>query len=171
MVSMPLPRTNTYVSVSDLSRGGTSEAIDRAQDGPVFVLSRNRPVAVLLGVDAYEALLDRLEDLEDGCTGLDRLARWDGAGDGPVVFLPEAEREFGALEAGARALLRDDLAGALSDPGRGSVALPSGLRKLGFARFGVRVVYRPAEGRDGRAVVLAVRPYGGARYAVPPRRV
>ena len=95
-VSMTLPRTNAYVSVSDLSRGGTSEAIDRAQDEPVFVLNHNRPVAVMIGVDEYEALLDRLEDLEDERLAMDRLDHWDGS---TVVSWEESLRNAGLTQA------------------------------------------------------------------------
>ncbi len=34
-------------------------------DGPVFLAQRSRPAAVLLSVDEYKALLERLEYLED----------------------------------------------------------------------------------------------------------
>ena len=53
----------TPVSMTDLRRN-PSGILDDAGDSPVAVLNHNKPVAYLLSANAYEALLDRLEDAE-----------------------------------------------------------------------------------------------------------
>ena len=53
----------TTVSMTDLRRN-PSGILDDAGDSPVAVLNHNKPAAYLLSANAYEALLDRLEDAE-----------------------------------------------------------------------------------------------------------
>ncbi len=54
--------TSTSVSITELKRspGTVLELADRA---PVALLNRNRPVAYLLSAATYEAVLDRLDDV------------------------------------------------------------------------------------------------------------
>ena len=73
-----LPRVNQTASVSDFSRGKTAEIMERAQKAPVFVLSHNKPTAVLIGIDEYSALQEFMEDWLDAKMADERLKRWDG---------------------------------------------------------------------------------------------
>jgi PHD/YefM family antitoxin component YafN of YafNO toxin-antitoxin module len=50
------------LGVTDL-RARTKTVIAELGNEPVMVLSRSKPVAVLLGPDGYEALLDRIDEL------------------------------------------------------------------------------------------------------------
>jgi antitoxin StbD len=51
------------VSISDLKRN-PSAVIDAAEGFPVAILNRNTPAAYLVPAKAWEALMDRLEDIE-----------------------------------------------------------------------------------------------------------
>jgi antitoxin StbD len=53
----------TTVSMTDLRRN-PSGILEDAGDSPIAVLSHNKPAAYLLSANAYEALLDRLEDAQ-----------------------------------------------------------------------------------------------------------
>jgi antitoxin StbD len=50
------------IGISELKLNPTA-AIERAT-GPVAILNRNRPVAYLIPANAWEAICERLEDLE-----------------------------------------------------------------------------------------------------------
>lgn len=51
------------VSISDLKKN-PSAVIEAAEGFPVAVLNRNVPAAYLIPAKAWEALMDRLEDIE-----------------------------------------------------------------------------------------------------------
>ena len=51
------------VSISDLKKN-PSAVIEAAEGFPVAVLNRNTPSAYLVPAKAWEALMDRLEDIE-----------------------------------------------------------------------------------------------------------
>jgi len=53
----------TTVSMTDLRRN-PSGILDDAGDAPVAVLNHNKPAAYFLSASAYEALLERLDDVE-----------------------------------------------------------------------------------------------------------
>ena len=53
----------TTVSMTDLRRNPRG-ILEDAGDAPVAVLNHNKPAAYLLSANAYEALLERLEDAE-----------------------------------------------------------------------------------------------------------
>ena len=55
-MSQPLPATPHTIPVSDFSRGRAGRAFDAAQQQPVFVYSRSKPIAVILNVGEYERL-------------------------------------------------------------------------------------------------------------------
>lgn len=65
------------ISVTELKRS-YSKVLREAEGEAVAVLNNNRPEAYLVPADAYERLMDRLEDLEDMITVLERK-------DGPFV--------------------------------------------------------------------------------------
>jgi antitoxin StbD len=51
------------ISISDLKKNPTA-AIEAAEGFPVAVLNRNTPAAYLVPAEAWEELMDRLEDIE-----------------------------------------------------------------------------------------------------------
>ncbi len=51
------------ISISDLKKN-PSAAIAAAEGAPIAVLNRNKPAAYLVPADAWEAIMDRLEDIE-----------------------------------------------------------------------------------------------------------
>jgi len=51
-------------SVSQL-RSDLSSYLEKVEEGPIVVLSRSQPAAVLLDPDVYEALIENAETLED----------------------------------------------------------------------------------------------------------
>ncbi len=53
----------TSVSVTELKRS-PSAVLEQAGGEPVAVLNHNRPAAYLLSPATYEAILDRLDDLD-----------------------------------------------------------------------------------------------------------
>lgn len=56
--------SDVAVSVSDLKRNPAA-VIAAASEQQVAILNRNRPVAYVISPEAWEALLDALEELED----------------------------------------------------------------------------------------------------------
>ena len=72
------------VPISEV-RANLGALLDEAREHEVYVLRHGRPAGVLLSVDAYERLLDRLEDAEDS------LAVATAEGD-VVPFEPSAPR-------------------------------------------------------------------------------
>lgn len=52
----------TLIGITDL-RDNAKQVIAGLGDEPVTILSRSKPVAVLLRPDRYDALLDRLDEL------------------------------------------------------------------------------------------------------------
>lgn len=55
--------TDSAISISELKKNPMA-AVDAAEGFPVAVLNRNQPAFYCVPVKAYEALMDRLEDLE-----------------------------------------------------------------------------------------------------------
>lgn len=53
------------VPVSELSNGRTTAVLNKADRAPVIIIKRNKPSYVLMGINDYQDLLDRLEDTED----------------------------------------------------------------------------------------------------------
>lgn len=51
------------ISISDLKKNPTA-AIAAAEGFPLAILNRNRPAAYLVPANAWENILDRLEDIE-----------------------------------------------------------------------------------------------------------
>jgi len=51
------------VSISELKKN-PSAVIAEAEGGPVAILNRNTPAAYLIPADAWEEILDRLDDME-----------------------------------------------------------------------------------------------------------
>lgn len=51
------------VSITDLKKN-PSAVIKEAEGAPVVILNHNRPSAYIVPADAFEAMLERLDDLE-----------------------------------------------------------------------------------------------------------
>lgn len=67
---------STTVSISELKRNPMA-AVASGEGMPVAILNRNEPTFYCVPAAAYEALLDRLEDLELNALADERLARGD----------------------------------------------------------------------------------------------
>ena len=61
-MNMPL-LAPSGISISDLKKN-PSAAIAAAEGAPVAILNRNRPAAYLIPAETWEAILDRLDDIE-----------------------------------------------------------------------------------------------------------
>jgi len=53
----------TSISISDLKKNPSS-VINQSQGEPVAILNHNRPTAYLVPAAAFEAIMERLDDLE-----------------------------------------------------------------------------------------------------------
>lgn len=60
------------ISITDL-RTITTSYLEKTGDSAVAILSHNKPAAYLLSSNAYEALLDKIEDIELTKTAKARL--------------------------------------------------------------------------------------------------
>ena len=60
---MELLYTNASVSISELKKN-PSAVIDEADGFPVAVLNRNKPAAYLIPAAAFEAMMEKLDDLD-----------------------------------------------------------------------------------------------------------
>lgn len=65
------------------------ELVRTAESEDVFIVRHGRPAAVLIGVDRYEAMLDRVEDLED------RLSVYEARDGEPTIELGKLKAELG----------------------------------------------------------------------------
>jgi PHD/YefM family antitoxin component YafN of YafNO toxin-antitoxin module len=74
-------------------RSDLAACISHLDEGPVVVLSHSRPAAVLVEPGAFDAMLERLELLEDLLDGRRAVAQYI---DDPTSAL-EAEEVFGKL--------------------------------------------------------------------------
>lgn len=60
---MELLYTNASVSISELKKNPTA-VIEHSEGFPVAVLNHNKPAAYLVPVAAFEAMMEKLEDIE-----------------------------------------------------------------------------------------------------------
>ena len=60
---MELLYTNASVSISELKKN-PSAVIEQADGFPVAVLNHNKPAAYLVPAAAFEAMMERLDDIE-----------------------------------------------------------------------------------------------------------
>jgi antitoxin StbD len=76
---MLLERTDQAISSTDLQKN-TREILDRLTDGKqdrYVVMRDNKPAAVLLPTQMYEALMDELADMRIEAIALERIATFD----------------------------------------------------------------------------------------------
>lgn len=64
-----MERIPQMVSISDL-KNHHLDVLAKVERGPVLLASRNQPAAVLLSPDAWDRLMEHIEDLEDLVTAL-----------------------------------------------------------------------------------------------------
>ena len=64
-----------YLSATDLSKktAATIDAIEEGLTDKLIILRNNAPKAVLLSINAYEELLEEIEDLRLGALALARI--------------------------------------------------------------------------------------------------
>jgi len=74
-------------------RADLAACISHLDEGPVVVMSRSRPAAVLVEPEVFEAILERLELLEDLLDGRRAVAQYLAE---PASML-DAEEVFGRL--------------------------------------------------------------------------
>lgn len=60
---MELLYTNASVSISELKKNPTA-VIEQSEGFPIAVLNHNKPAAYLVPVAAFEAMMEKLEDIE-----------------------------------------------------------------------------------------------------------
>jgi len=58
---MQIIHATTTVSISELKKN-PSEVIKRAQGAPVAILNHNRPTAYLVPAEAFDAMMEQLDD-------------------------------------------------------------------------------------------------------------
>jgi antitoxin StbD len=62
---------NRSTSITALKRN-PSKVVSEAEGGPVVILNHNKPMAYLVPAEAYEEIMDRLEDAELGSIAAER---------------------------------------------------------------------------------------------------
>ena len=68
-------RTEDFLSATTLSKktAATLELLEKGDAEKLVILKNNTPKAVLLSIDAYEAMLEEIEDLRLASLGFARL--------------------------------------------------------------------------------------------------
>lgn len=89
---------DNIMSVSDLSHGKASAAVDKASNGQTVVIMRNnRPAAIMLSPQEYTAMTEAVEDAEDCAEAVERLSRLE-RGETHEVSDEEVMAELGITE-------------------------------------------------------------------------
>lgn len=94
---MLLDRADQAISSTDLQKN-TKVLLDRMADGSqdrYVVIRDNRPMAVLLPTDRYEALMDELADMRIEAIARDRIATFDPE---KTITHDEMKKIFGMVE-------------------------------------------------------------------------
>jgi len=79
-------------SLTDLRNNPLLVSQLAADEGPVYILNRNKPISVILDARKYEELLDRLEDALDA---LEIIQLKKTAKKSDFIPLEEVERKLG----------------------------------------------------------------------------
>ena len=87
-------RASDYLSATALSKktSATLDAFERGEAEKLIILKNNSPKAVMLSIEAYEAMEEEIEDLR--LTAL-ALARRDGFDPGKALSHAEMMEKFG----------------------------------------------------------------------------
>jgi len=83
---------NKIATVTDL-RANLAQFLEELESGPLMVIQRSRPAGYLVSVEEFEALIQRLEDLEDLIEGMATVREYL---EDPDVIV-DAEEVFGKL--------------------------------------------------------------------------
>ena len=78
--------SDRIVKVSEL-HNDTSKWVEAAQEGPLFIMRYGSPKAVLIGTDAFEELLDRIQLKSE-------LQRRESTSKGKIA-LEEIQKQYG----------------------------------------------------------------------------
>ena len=143
------------VPVSELSNGRTAAVLSKADRAPVIIIKRNKPSYVLMGINDYQDLLDRLEDTEDVRLAEKRIEDNNGR-----ATIPNADlmAELGLTE--------EDIAGTPTPEMAGRMARRS---REGHAQTGQgRTETGAQRHRQGQRESAAIQP-GRIRQAVAQR--
>lgn len=146
------------VPVSELSNGRTAAVLTKADRAPVIIIKRNKPSYVLMGINDYQDLLDRLEDTEDSRLAEKRIEDNNGR-----ATIPNADlmAELGLTEediAGTPTRRWRELAGRMARRSReGHAQTGQGRTEAGAQRH-----------RQGQRESAAIQP-GRIRQAVAQR--
>ncbi|WHH57474.1 type II toxin-antitoxin system Phd/YefM family antitoxin [Petroclostridium sp. X23] len=94
------------ISVTDLGRGKASKIVQQvAKDHlPYIVVKNNKPEAVILSIEEYEKMMERMEDLELMKIAEERMRNYSAD---KAISQEDVLREFGINE--------DDILNALED--------------------------------------------------------
>ncbi|OGQ95810.1 MAG: prevent-host-death protein [Deltaproteobacteria bacterium RIFOXYD12_FULL_57_12] len=68
-----------YLSATDLSKktAATLDAMEKGESEKLIIMKNNAPKAVLLSIEAYEAMLEEIEDLRLAALAMTRLSSFD----------------------------------------------------------------------------------------------
>ena len=79
MMSALLERVDQAISVTEVSRSAKEifTKLEKGKQDKFVVMRNNAPTAVLLGVVAYEALIDEVEDLRIEVIAIKRMRDFD----------------------------------------------------------------------------------------------
>ena len=167
------------VPVSELSNGRTSAVLNKADRAPVIIIKRNKPSYVLMGINDYQDLLDRLEDTEDVRLAEKRIEDNNGRATIPNAdlmaelglteeeWLEEAAKDMRKLGKAEQKQVLKGIAKVSENPlpsSQGGYGKPlrnanrahlAGLCKIKFRDLGIRVVYKPVL-KEGTMVIIVV---------------
>ncbi len=93
-----LKTTERIVSVTDLQRNA-SAIVENAQQHPIVVTLRGRPVVYVIGVELFDEWMERLQHLEQRELDLAIALAEKQFATGETLTLEEVEAEFGVEDA------------------------------------------------------------------------
>ena len=137
------------VPVSELSNGRTSAVLSKADRAPVIIIKRNKPSYVLMGINDYQDLLDRLEDTEDVRLAEKRIE------DNRRLGKTEQKQVLKGIAKVSENPLPSSQGGYGKPLRNANRAHLAGLCKIKFRDLGIRVVYKPVL-KEGTMVIIVV---------------
>ena len=68
-------RTENYLSATELSKktAATLDSLEKSDSGEIIILKNNKAKAILLSIDAYDAMQEEIEDLRLASLAFARL--------------------------------------------------------------------------------------------------
>ena len=94
-MSALLERVDQAISVTEVSRSAKEifTKLEKGKQDKFVVMRNNAPAAVLLPVDAYEALIEEVEDLRSEIIAIKRMRDFDR---GKAITHDEMVKKFGS---------------------------------------------------------------------------